>query len=219
MIDAAEAMNGAQPAPPKKFCQGLLQTNATLVVVPSHLLGQWPEEVTKFCGKSKRVVTIKSMNEMNKVTIRDIIKADIVFVSFVVLCNESYYSRLSRLTGYDQDNMPSKGGRYFDAVYSECLRSLPGRVSDILNDTSNVYRNIENAASEHAKAHSNAKLAMGGKKQAYKDTASKRKVQRKAEHKTHDPWGLRNTVVNRDCNKMTCPPLELFFWNRLVVDE
>eukprot|EP00656_Telonema_subtile_P051714 TRINITY_DN7029_c0_g1_i2.p1 TRINITY_DN7029_c0_g1~~TRINITY_DN7029_c0_g1_i2.p1 ORF type:complete len:486 (-),score=177.86 TRINITY_DN7029_c0_g1_i2:127-1584(-) len=34
-----------------------------------------------------------------------------------------------------------------------------------------------------------------------------------------DPWGLRSKGVEKDWHQMKCPPLEMFFWSRLVVDE
>ena len=34
-----------------------------------------------------------------------------------------------------------------------------------------------------------------------------------------DPWGLRSGEVKRNWEKMKCPPLEMFKWRRVVVDE
>ena len=32
-----------------------------------------------------------------------------------------------------------------------------------------------------------------------------------------DPWQLRSKTVQNDVTMMNCPPLEMFFWNRIVV--
>ncbi|CDW99045.1 hypothetical protein [Sporisorium scitamineum] len=37
--------------------------------------------------------------------------------------------------------------------------------------------------------------------------------------KDTNPWGLSSSVVQRDWHNMTCPPLEMFMWNRVIVDE
>ncbi|SPO28811.1 uncharacterized protein UTRI_05124_B [Ustilago trichophora] len=37
--------------------------------------------------------------------------------------------------------------------------------------------------------------------------------------KDPDPWGLSSSSVQRDWHNMTCPPLEMFMWNRVIVDE
>ena len=34
-----------------------------------------------------------------------------------------------------------------------------------------------------------------------------------------DPWKLQSAEVRKDWRKLKCPPLELFHWNRVVVDE
>ena len=34
-----------------------------------------------------------------------------------------------------------------------------------------------------------------------------------------DPWGLSSARVRADAGKMTCPPFELFHWERVVIDE
>lgn len=34
-----------------------------------------------------------------------------------------------------------------------------------------------------------------------------------------DPWGLGTKEVIKDFKKMKCPPLEMFYWNRVIVDE
>ncbi|KAJ1020386.1 hypothetical protein NDA13_005705 [Ustilago tritici] len=37
--------------------------------------------------------------------------------------------------------------------------------------------------------------------------------------KDPDPWGLTSSSVQHDWHNMTCPPLEMFMWNRVIVDE
>lgn len=47
-----------------------------------------------------------------------------------------------------------------------------------------------------------------------KDVASVKKSEIES-----DPWGLNTRKVNDDIMNMKCPPLEMFYWNRVVVDE
>jgi SNF2 family DNA or RNA helicase len=92
-------------------------TKASLIIVPSHLLGQWPEEIEKFLGKKKKVVTLTDMNSLNKARVSDILNADIVIASFFVLANDTYYARLARLCGVNLGKLPSDNasGRHFEA--------------------------------------------------------------------------------------------------------
>jgi hypothetical protein len=158
-------------------------------------MGQWPQEISKFMGKTRVPVVINSMLDFNKLSIRDLQEAEIVVVNFTVLSNEKYFLRLARLSGIDASNLPSgtSGGRHFDAVYNECLTSLPSRVEHIVDDCSSVYTAIINDASGHD------------------EIVDKESVL--------DPWDLSSLRVKKDFTAMKCPPLEMFFWNRVVVDE
>ena len=54
---------------------------------------QWPSEVEKFLGKSKNVVVINTIANLNKLTIDDVIKADIVLATKSMFDNIRYYTR------------------------------------------------------------------------------------------------------------------------------
>ena len=82
-------VNGDPPPVPEEFAPSYFHTKATLVVVPTHLMGQWPNEIRKFLGDDKHVVVVKDMTSFNKLTVNDIMMADIVIVNFSVLSNES----------------------------------------------------------------------------------------------------------------------------------
>ena len=57
-----------------------------------------------------------------------------------------------------------------------------------------------------------------------KGTIRKARLRNDAMHnkmgmKERDPWGLTEKSIQKDMGKMKCPPLELFCWNRVVIDE
>jgi hypothetical protein len=160
-------------------------------------MGQWPQEIEKFLGQGRRkkCCIINSMVDFNKLSIREVQEAEIVVVNFTVLSNEKYFLRLARLSGIDASSVPSgsNGGRHFDAVYNECLASLPSRVEHIVDDCSTAYTAIISDAS------------------GYDEIVDKESVL--------DPWDLSSLRVKKDFTAMKCPPLEMFFWNRVVVDE
>ena len=119
--------------------------------------------------------------------------------------------------------MPSgnKGGRHFEAVYSECLDALSARVPQIVHNCREVYSSIEADASVHADNGGDGEEAilLDGKKTVYKN-GGKAKVKKLSKGKSHsDPWGLSTAAVKTVYKKMKCPPLEMFYWKRVVVDE
>eukprot|EP00977_Amphora_coffeiformis_P014794 scaffold4223_cov189-Amphora_coffeaeformis.AAC.54 len=223
LVDAAETVNGAPPSPPEGFREGFIHTKATLVLVPKHLMGQWPDEVKKFLGDSKKVFVIKDLNSMNSLTIGDVLDADIVVASFAVINNQKYFERLAQFCGIDPDRLPSdaNGGRRFGTVYNEIRSTLKMRANQIKTDSSSLYSNIKADAESHMEAE--GALRLDGKKAVYKQGASALKTKKVGSTKKRsfdeDYWGLSTSVVKKDFRKMKSPSFEMFFWNRCVVDE
>ncbi|KAL7565128.1 hypothetical protein ACA910_021509 [Epithemia clementina (nom. ined.)] len=218
LVDSAPEV----PKPPRGLCEKLIPTKATLVVVPGHLMGQWPDEVKKFLGGSKRVVNLEDMKSLGNTSIGAITNADIVIVSFKLLCNETYFKRLARLVGIKPDSFPrgGKGGRLFDAVYCQCLSLLPDRVSHIQEDCRSVYDAIEEDAKNLLNEGKNGRVRLDGKKAIYKahPTSSKDLLKvPQVEKGERNPWNLSGHMNSFE--RMNSPPLESFFWNRIVVDE
>ena len=185
-------------------------------------MGQWPNEVKKFLGSSKRVVNLDDMRSIGNTSIGSIANADIVLASFKVLCNESYFRRLARLVGINPDSFPKggKGGRLFDAVYGQCLSLLPDRVSHIKKDCKSLFDTIENDAKNLVDGGNNGHARLDGKKAIYKadhDTSKGKLKAPTVEKGERNPWGLSSHMNSYE--RMKSPPLEAFFWNRIVVDE
>jgi len=227
-------VNGDPPTMPAEFTQSFFHTKATLVVVPAHLMSQWPKECSKFLGSTKTVIVIKDMNNFNKITVDQILRADIVIVNFNVLCNDKYFHRLARFAGVDNGSLPKggKGGRHFDAVYRECLIGVGNRIAANREDWTTAFLGIEKDAERHESLAEDGHLRLDGKKSVYKSvseeqakagtskgTKTKTSSKAKASATDIDPWGLQTNNVKKDIKNMKCPLLEMFFWNRLVVDE
>jgi hypothetical protein len=102
---------------------GLIPTNATLIIVPSNVFKQWVSEINKFLGDKYKVLTIESIN---KITIQQVQDADIVLMSWSILANDTYYNRLQRFTGTPQAPARSGGGigRNFDSWFHDARASL-----------------------------------------------------------------------------------------------
>lgn len=133
---------------------------------------------------------------------------------------ETYHTRLARFSGIDPASFSSgdKGGRHFDAVYYECLAALFGRVKKLKNDNCHkIYRDINSDATRNSQRKNDESVRMDSKHTVYKNgsavMARKKITLKKSEL---DPWGMAK--LNK-FNGMKSPPLEMFFWNRIVVDE
>jgi hypothetical protein len=172
LIDAAPAVNGSHPTLPAAFSQSHLQTKATLVVVPAHLMGQWPKEIQKFTKSAMKVCVINTMASFNSLTMKEVESADIIVVNFTVWSSDKYLTRLARFAGVNASSMPSgkTGGRRFDAIYAECLSGLGKRVQAMKEDCSTVFDSIEDDAYSNAMEEQNASssVRLTKKKGVYK---------------------------------------------------
>jgi site-specific DNA-cytosine methylase len=56
---------------PKQHIPGRVFTPATLILVPAHLMNQWPKEISKFTGKNNfKVKVLKTMADFNRTSIK-----------------------------------------------------------------------------------------------------------------------------------------------------
>jgi hypothetical protein len=86
---------------------------------------------------------------------------------------------------------------------------------------------MEDASDLDAKATTGTKRKAGKgksvtskKQKGSTGKAVNKKATKPREHReTKDPWGLKGPKVRDDWTEMKCPPLEMFHWARLVIDE
>lgn len=106
--------------------KGKIACKATLIVVPPHLTRQWSSEVKKFVKAKLNVVIIGMMNDLNKVTIEDIIDADAVIIASNIFHSANYLENLEALAA--AGDLPTAEGRYFEARRIEICNSLQVQV-------------------------------------------------------------------------------------------
>ncbi|KAJ3115629.1 hypothetical protein HDU96_000322 [Phlyctochytrium bullatum] len=211
---------------------GLIPLKATLVLVPGHLLNQWPDEIKKFLGKTVKVEVIKDMNSLNKLSIEDLEKADIVVASSKILSSVNYWENLELLSASGRLPTNGKGGRYFLARYEEALKGLrqqmellvsePGAAAKVVKMMEDARNKLEDVTVlEPSKRLIGKSFQEEAKQQPKKQkTAPKAKATSSSKPRLNaDPWNLKTGEVRKNWKRMRCPPFEVFHWNRIVVDE
>ncbi|KAJ1459723.1 hypothetical protein M885DRAFT_613323 [Pelagophyceae sp. CCMP2097] len=211
---------------------------ATLIVVPKHLMAQWPAELKKFLGKrsaSYKVITIASMKDFYALTVAKVLEADIIFVAVSTFRSEAYFDHLSAFASVHQ--MPKKGGRYFEEVHGRAVANVERYVGILTNKGPQALR----AAQQKDRALLDVTIEVNtSKKQAYKDSAPKRGAREKsAPIKSHnvkkaakisapsddddDEMEEEEEAAEAKCpvdwRKVKAPPLHMFYFARKVVDE
>ena len=108
-----------------------IPTRATLVVVPSQLMRQWPREVEKFSEKGAlKTVVVKTVADMSALTAKSVMNADVVIVATSVFRSKLYFDRLAKLAGTKMMPDPKSGaqGRHFTSDYNLALKGLGDQI-------------------------------------------------------------------------------------------
>ncbi|KAM0792935.1 hypothetical protein ACM66B_002694 [Microbotryomycetes sp. NB124-2] len=223
-----------------------IPVKASLVIIPPHLCSQWPSEIAKFTKGSAegglKVITIKDVADLKRNTIHDIQGADVVVIADSVFKSPLYWPQLGdwsasqRGVKYDQ-----RAGRYFRVCVEESLEALPGQVR-LLRSTDGPQKVLA-AVNEARKARSKKQDVVvepskrlkgqaalfaqekaafiaknGGKAKAAPAPSKPQKWDTKFEVPA-DPWDLGTAAVKKDWTQMKAPPLAMFKFARVVVDE
>ncbi|KAK3724527.1 hypothetical protein LTR37_001151 [Vermiconidia calcicola] len=194
---------------------GLLPTTATLVFCTGTLLKQWVSEVNDKLGYEKEVLAINTNADLTRRTVEDFERARIVVVNRSVLDKDSYAERLGTFAGVP--GPAAAGGRAFEEWLKFATKQIGPHLQvlksaghdELKRQVRKQYaRNIDN---EEFKADIPSRRLRGKDFMAAKD-------QQKSISKSK-----ANSETARAASKSidpSCAPLfEMFYWNRIVVDE
>ena len=116
--------------------ESCIVTSATLVIVPDHLLGQWPAEITKFAGKERlKVHTVKTFQDLKRMGVDDYVNLDVLLIGFGVLHCKAHLDQLDpRLHGVKHN--PTA----FRDLYTERLRATSSGEHATTFESNEVFR-------------------------------------------------------------------------------
>lgn len=146
----------------------------------------------------------------------------VIIVSWSVLAHESHVSRLANFAAMPEPNITR--GRAFDAWLDFAVRELPERINDLRTvdlatfERTNESKLSDRLASPHFQATVPLKIGHGSMYESYSKMKSKPIRDPAASKKD-----LRRQALHpKSCPKWTSysgPPLQMFRFNRLVIDE
>ncbi|GAA5872529.1 hypothetical protein JCM8547_006937 [Rhodosporidiobolus lusitaniae] len=206
---------------------------ATLVVVPSHLSKQWPSEVAKFTKPALKTLLIQNLGHLKKATIDDFRNANIVVVADTVFKSQLFWPHLADFSGSHRDiKNDKKAGRYFRHTVDLALDALGKQVKRLeTKGAKAVYKNIlkardtRNEDFQEEYIQPNRKQASDKAKKEAKPVKLPKKPdpssygRTKAQQVNDKDWNLDSSKVINDYNAMKSPPLTMFSFARVVVDE
>jgi len=94
LIDST--MTGPPPLVPAPFA-GFIPTRATLVLAPTNLHAQWLAEITKFTGKTLKVLSVPTCAQLKRITMQELAEADVVVATYRLFYSAPYLKRLEEL--------------------------------------------------------------------------------------------------------------------------
>jgi SNF2-related domain len=129
--------------------KGRIRTAATLIVVPGHLPKQWESETKKFLKSGKlKVIVLKTVSDLNKITIEDIEEADIVIASSSLQRSDTYHQNLSQFAGVSE--FPTSAGRHFRTHLQTTMEVLKLQVDRLQDEGSEFVLNEVKAAEKRS---------------------------------------------------------------------
>ncbi|BGP45700.1 hypothetical protein JCM10450v2_001530 [Rhodotorula kratochvilovae] len=210
---------------------------ATLVVVPKHLFGQWGAEIAKFTGSELNFIAIDNVNKMKKYTVADFQAADVVIIAQSILQSERFWPYTADFAASRVDiKTDKKAGRYFRHCVAETMDALGEQVQRLSQEGSKAaFKAVTKARGNRSNVSADeeyiplsrkkaARLLPLNKKDKVPDPNFKappkpepgREGQAKIEA---DPWGFQDKDVRDDWTQLQGPPLAMFLWARVVLDE
>lgn len=236
--------------PPEYPSKNAVSCKATLVIVPKHLMAQWPAELEKFLGpkRFKKVLSIATVADLNALTVREVLEADVIFCAVQAFRSQLYFDKLADFAAVHQ--FPSKGGRYFEEVHSRAVENVEKYCEIMLSGGG--LAGVDKARREDREKLKVDVAVNTSKKQAYAGSIPKRgqrevktkKVVAVPKEEVNDededewesssesdeydepaPKRRKKSSVKKAGKKpstwkdLRAPPLELFYFARKVVDE
>ncbi|KAF2447106.1 hypothetical protein P171DRAFT_409502 [Karstenula rhodostoma CBS 690.94] len=200
----------------------LIDTAATLIVCPPHLVDQWQEEFEKFLGidlyELYSIVSIKTFAELQSLEFEDMQNSRVIIVSWAVLADREYIAYLAGFSAMPEPATASVKGapnyRAFDAWMERVNQELPAQLAkhqhmnavDFSASTDNLLR--ERLNQDEFNMSLPLQLQHGSQYQPYNATQAGKK---KSEARVNFKKGKTRVF--------SVPLLHLFRFNRIVVDE
>jgi hypothetical protein len=208
----------------------LINVAATLIVCPDHIARQWREEFHHFLDEKEyeedKILLISKYGDLSRLTIKDMQTARVVIVSWKVLAHSAYVSDLAKFAALPEPVMTK--GRAFDAWLDYAVEGIPARLKELKE--SGVLKFKEDTPGKlndrlidpKFQAVVPIKIGHGSAYQSYDSSSST--LGRKAaipipRNNSTQKSRAHSEVADVDWTAFPTPLLQLFRFNRVVVDE
>ncbi|KAI7332206.1 hypothetical protein KC315_g4751 [Hortaea werneckii] len=198
-------------------CKGLIPSSATVIICPGTLVQQWYDEIKEELKNTKEVITIHSHRDLFRHTISAFATAKIVIVNRSLFSSEQYPERVAAFVG--MPGPANSQGRAYAQWLSCAKKQIPDHlellqergVRELKEQVVETYKNAVQSDDLQAIAPSRR---LRGKEYLQSQGKKGKKGQSDSKKASSKPAASQVDLSNIDR-----PLFEMFYFNRLIVDE
>jgi superfamily II DNA or RNA helicase len=192
----------------RKASEGLIATQATLIVAPNTLVRQWQSEINDKLRYTSGVLVISALRDLDKYSIKDFEKAKIIVVNRTVLGHPDYAERLASFAA--MPGPATNSGRAFSQWLTHACKEIPTHLG-LLQDS----------GLEALRRHVVARYAeLVGREDFQAVVPSRRLVGKDyVESKANASKAVKAALKAVPTGNLDRPLFEQFFFNRIIIDE
>ena len=188
--------------------RGLIPTRATLIVAPNTLVRQWASEIKDKLGYIQSVVIVSSPKDLDKFSIADFEKANIILVNRTVLGHADYAERLASFAA--MPGPATNSGRAFSQWLAHACKAIPEHLRILQNDGLEAFRNHVKSRYAELVRSEDFRAIVPSRRLVGKDYVESRGKATKA---------AKPALKAVPTGSVGRPLFEQFFFNRIIIDE
>ncbi|KAK0850749.1 hypothetical protein LTR03_004490 [Friedmanniomyces endolithicus] len=193
---------------------GLLVSSATVIVCPATLAQQWFDEIRDKIGSVSGVLTVFKITDLARYSIADFQEAKIILVNRSILGSEQYAERLAAFAA-----VPGPATKTGGRAFAQWLRFANKQVPEHLRllqtgGRDSLSQHIQVTYREHMESsHAGSEASIPSRRLRGKDYVAAKGS------KASQAQSLRAATSTVDTKEVDQPLFEMFYFNRLIVDE
>ncbi|KAK0920174.1 hypothetical protein LTR91_001035 [Friedmanniomyces endolithicus] len=193
---------------------GLLVSSATVIVCPATLAQQWLDEIRDKIGSVSGVLTVFKITDLARYSIPDFQDAKIILVNRSILGSEQYAERLAAFAAVPGPATKT-GGRAFSQWLRFANEKVPEHVRLLQgNGRDSLRQHIQVTYRQHMESsHAGSEASIPSRRLRGKDYVAAKGS------KASQAQSLRAATSTVDTKEVDQPLFEMFYFNRLIVDE
>lgn len=188
---------------------GLIASSATVIICPSTLTAQWASEIQDKLGSMRGVCTVNSVAHLSKYSLADFEDAKIILVNRAIFGLESYAERLAAFAA--TPGPATNSGRSFAQWLEFARRQIPEHLQILQQSGIAALRSHVKAKYQALIRNEDFRAAVPSRRLRGKDYV--------AGGKKSQALSTKAASSSIDVGSIDAPLLEMFYFNRLIVDE